>query len=314
MTAWCDVRLATQQLGGVLGPLAANAVLVASLAQVLGLDPGGSAPFAALLPLRIGGATEAPIAAATNAAVIVALAAACTYLFAALYGLRCRMLVHWLVFAAFGAPLAWLSIEMLARIRCDWIVAVLVAWNAGVGVAWAVVYRAEHANPSLATAALVVAITALAWPFLCLDELTLWTTLAGLAVWDVFAVTSSLGAFRLILNERQRRIWMAEDYELPAGLLFETDSGFSLGSGDFLLYAVLVGRSSMRGTSNAAAATLGLVAGHSITVFWSVAKPDGDSVPALPAALLLGMLLYFAVASFIAPALRASLPLDVVYA
>lgn len=239
-----------------------------------------------------------------NAAVVVALAVACSYLFTAFYTYRCDRAIHMVILAAFAAPVILLVIYVAVGSGADWVATTVIAWNLGAGAAWAIVYSNEH-RLSVTKPAVVGTSVALAWPLMCLDELTLWMSLAGLAIWDIFAVAAPCGAFRLIIMQQQLRRWRAESYELPPGLLYDTDSGFSLGTGDFLLYGVLVGRASMHGLAAAAAACLGMLVGLLITITMSFSLRN--TVPALPAAVVLGMLLYFAVAFFVTPTLSRHL-------
>lgn len=94
---------------------------------------------------------------------------------------------------------------------------------------------------------------------------------------------------------------MAEPHDFPAGLLYETESGFSLGTGDLLFYGVVVGRASMRGAASGAAAGLGVLLGQALNVAWSFGR-RGDSVPALPAAVAGGLACY-GLAALAAPCL-----------
>ena len=98
---------------------------------------------------------------------------------------------------------------------------------------------------------------------------------------------------------------MSEPHEFPPGLIYETDSGFSLGTGDFLFYGVVVGRAAMRGAAPATAACIGVLGGNVANVLWSAAK-RGDSVPALPMAIALGLAAYAAALCFALPVLRAA--------
>lgn len=292
----------------MITPITMDSILAGVLAFALQLEPSGSPPFNGLVPRQnvLQEPTgEAIVGASTNAAVIVALSAAGTYFFAALYSCRCKLAMHAVVFAAFSVPLTLLLLYVAASFGAEWVAGTCIAWNLGAGAAWAIVYSSEHRMP-LAKPAIVGASVALAWPFLCLDEFTFWVSLAGLVLWDMFAVTSPIGSFRIILAHQQQRTWMGDAPELPHGLLYESDTGFSLGTGDFLFYGVLVGRASMRGVAPAAAAYLGILIGIALTVMWSFVN-RGSSVPALPATLVLGMLLFASMAFLLSPMLSCHL-------
>ena len=94
---------------------------------------------------------------------------------------------------------------------------------------------------------------------------------------------------------------MSEPHEFPPGLIYETDSGFNLGTGDFLFYGVVAGRAAMRGAAPAAATAAGVLLGNVANVVWSH-RSGGDSVPALPMAIAAGLAAYVA-------AVGAALPL-----
>eukprot|EP00633_Aureoumbra_lagunensis_P007347 CAMPEP_0197323666 /NCGR_PEP_ID=MMETSP0891-20130614/70659_1 /TAXON_ID=44058 ORGANISM="Aureoumbra lagunensis, Strain CCMP1510" /NCGR_SAMPLE_ID=MMETSP0891 /ASSEMBLY_ACC=CAM_ASM_000534 /LENGTH=222 /DNA_ID=CAMNT_0042816359 /DNA_START=283 /DNA_END=951 /DNA_ORIENTATION=- len=203
--------------------------------------------------------------------------------------------MHWLNFLAMFVPTAWLVWRITSIM--------LLAYNIAIFTAYAILYREEHRIEKLSNCGILVAALALAWPASYLDEMSVWASLLALGCWDCFAVLISVGPFALILHEQQRRIWMGESSKLTPGLVYHSASGYDLGSGDLVVYAVLLLRSLMRRSLAVAFATLiGILTGHGITVLWSIRRREGNShdasrgtsVPALPAALALGLFLYFA--------------------
>lgn len=181
--------------------------------------------------------------------------------------------------------------------------AISIAWNASVGCVWTILFKREHKNQAKANISLLVICLTISWPFLCLDELSLGTVVVFLLVWDVFAVRSALGPFRLMAARQRERIWMSNAHVLPLGLLYETPSGFSLGTGDLAIYGVVSGRASMRGAAAAVVSALGVLVGHCSNVFW--AFRGGGSIPALPSAVIFSVSCCVCAAALAMPALRA---------
>lgn len=168
------------------------------------------------------------------------------------------------------------------------------ALNLGGGCAFFVIFREEHQHVDiLGNSALIIVCMSLSWPFLCLDEVSLWMTLLFLMAWDLFAVKFPIGPFQVILIKQQSHVWMSKQCDFPAGLLYETSSGFNLGSGDFLFYGVIVGHTFMYGTAPGVSSGLGVLLGQSANVIWSSSKLGG-SVPALPLAITSGLGCYIA--------------------
>ena len=128
--------------------------------------------------------------------------------------------------------------------------------------------------------------------------------------WDLFAVQCFIGPFQIIQIKQQSHICISKQCDFPAGLLYETTSGFNLGSGDFLLYGVIVGHTFMYGTAPGITSGLGVLLGQSANVVWSYSR-HGDSVPALPLAITSGLGCYIAVLHMALPALAAPLLLTI---
>lgn len=192
--AAAEEPLLGRQIGSMVRPVLAYFALVVGLVVALDLGPNGSPPFAPLLPGHPRTALDLE-AAFANAGCVVACAVAFTYAFAALYHNYSNEAMHALTGFAFGAPLAVLALYVSRR-RLDYPSAVYLAWNVGAGCAYAILFGGERGDDAAGRAALVVACAALAWPFLCLDETSLWTTLVALVLWDLFAVGCSFGPSR----------------------------------------------------------------------------------------------------------------------
>ena len=71
-------------------------------------------------------------------------------------------------------------------------------------------------------------------------------------------------------------------------------SGFSLGSGDLLFYAVMVGRSATAGIAELVAVITSVLAGLSITVV-ATFRSNRVAIPALPFVIVFSIISYFAV-------------------
>lgn len=293
------------QLESMIWPIMFDLALVTVLVHTLGLKPAGSTPFYPLLPRSVELCTtplDMIAAAAVNASTILVIAALFTYSFAILYRCYAIFLVHILAGVAFaiipGFLVLWVALDGL-----DWPLACVCASNLGNGSAFFVMFKGEHQLAELlGTSALTIVSVSLSWPFLCLDELSLWVTLAFFMAWDLFAVKCFIGPFQVILIKQRSQIWMSKHCDFPAGLLYETYSGFNLGSGDFLFYGVIVGHTFMYGTALGITSGLGMLLGQSSNVIWSCAK-QGDSVPALPLAITCGLGCYFVTRHLALPAI-----------
>mmetsp|Transcript_13615 Transcript_13615/g.42079 ORF Transcript_13615/g.42079 Transcript_13615/m.42079 type:complete len:268 (-) Transcript_13615:63-866(-) len=261
----------------------------------------GSLPFQPLLPQN-----TAMSNFLLDAGIVLILTVFLSYSFTALYWCSATGFMYALVGCAFAIPPAALSL-WVARSVIDWLSVVIFAWNIGGSSSWLVLYKAEHAvlfANVVANPALIVISVSLAWPFLCLAEFSLWATVLCLVVWDFFAVDCFIGPFRLVMLIRQQRTWISILCGLPPGLIYETTSGFSLGSGDVLIFGVIIGRASMRSEALAITTGLGVLLGQSINVVWTAGC--GGLTPALPVALGAGASCCVAAGCLICPATRSA--------
>ena len=134
----------------------------------------------------------------------------------------------------------------------------------------------------------------------------------ALIVWDVIAVLTPCGPLGYIMREETARALAIQEREqsrvrareqggtedddlpgmrLPPGLLYEGDL-FRLGTGDMLFYCVLVGRAAMSDWETFVMVLVAVLAGLAVTIGISFATKL--VVPALPAALVFGVVAYFA--------------------
>jgi len=199
------------------------------------------------------------------------------------------------------------------RVPFDAVSFVLVSVNFAVaGVAlifweiWA--HKAPLANMAarqgLATkAVLLFKCAGLTLPFMYMDEWTVWAFLVAIVVWDLFAVLTPCGPLRYVMLIHQQRLLNGDEFEMPPGMVYEGTS-FTLGTGDFVFYAVLAGRAAVAGYVPAAATLLAVVFAVLSTVYTTV-RSRHDTLPALPIAVVVGVLMFFASKYVLAPYVAA---------
>ena len=211
---------------------------------------------------------------------------------------------------AVGGSFVYLVRQACARYRLhlDWLVVIFAAHNL-VGTGLVLIYwepwvpvleRITRHWPTVVTiheryflnGYLVLYTVSLCWPFCCMQEWTVWTTLILLIIWDLFAVLTPCGPLRWIMNIEHQRIERGLDrFELPPGLIYETKM-FRLGTGDILFYGVLVGRAATVGYAVAVMCALAIYMGIVATI-WATLRSQRHAIPALPIALVLGIAVYF---------------------
>lgn len=242
-----------------------------------------------------------------NVSLIMSCVVGATLLFALLFRYRCQRTLHWFLSALFAVVYVLAFVGPVAELAgtLHWhidviTVAVLAAHLCVIGAG--AVFWEQLADTfvveAYSHAFIVFAMVALAWPFMVMPPLTLWLTLAALVVWDLIAVLAPWGPLRYVLELEAKRRLVGEEMT-PPGLVYETVS-FRLGTGDFLFYAVLVGRAADDGFVPAACCAVCLLAGVALTVVMTFHAPS-RTVPALPAALVLGGLGYVAGRFTVAP-------------
>ena len=247
-----------------------------------GLTSQGSDPFVRNLPFFAGfgenrtrflpnggGNTALALGTLYNALFLLSTVIFTTLLFLFFFRFRWRRACFIILIGSFVLTIAvapaYLTYMACSRfsIPLDWITVVLFSYNfAGVG---AVVIYWEHMQETLerweemlwdepagmaplATHQWLVHIylvlysAGIAWPFMCMDEWTVWAFLVLLVVWDLVAVLTPCGPLRYImLIEQRRKNEGAAEFKLPPGLIY-VNRLFTLGTGDLIFFGVVVGR------------------------------------------------------------------------
>ncbi len=152
---------------------------------------------------------------AVNVAAIMAGIVGSTIAVACLYALGARLVLH-AAAAAVGAAAVGLLVVVVALTAwpsLDAVTLTALVYNAGVGTTLCISMASRSMAWSLGWPCrlhILVLCVALAWPFLCLPEGTLWPTLLALVVWDCLAVLTPCGPLRLIVKgEQVRTRWHA---------------------------------------------------------------------------------------------------------
>ena len=307
-----------EQLACMAHPVTSICVCVVAYVWALGFDARGSPPLREKLPYeRASGDGAGAIAAgsALNALYLMCYVVGCTLLFVVLFKYRRRKTLLCLLAVLFGGVIgfffAFLCYRVLRawRVPCDAVSFVLAAVNVAVtGVAlifwdlWA--QKAPTANmvarQGLATKVfLLFKCAGLTLPFMFFDEWTVWAFLCAIVVWDLFAVLTPCGPLRYIMEIHQQRMLSGDEFEMPPGMVYEGTS-FTLGTGDFVFYAVLAGRAAVAGYVPAAATLLAVVFAVLSTVYTTV-RSSHDTLPALPIAVVIGVIMFFLSKYVLAP-------------
>lgn len=272
-------------------------VLVLVCAYVWGLDmqESGSAPFAPIRfrPGEDDTVTDRTLKGVVYASIIQAAIIVLTLLFVGMLHFRLEKTVYALVFITFSGFLAALPAYLLYCVSkwhefpVDAITFSLVFWNFGVVGAVAILW--ENAPRRLADLSLLLASVALTWPFCSLPELALWFLVLFMIIWDLFAVLTPIGPLRYAMYLEQQRKYMAEEFKMPSGMVFER-ALYQLGLMDLVFYGVIVGRAAMIDACTTIACVCAIIAGLIITI---AVTPENITIPALPITLTIGVAIYF---------------------
>ena len=306
-------------------------VFVASCMTILfvctmNMKPEGSEPFIGLMPyVQPQGETlwqNVLLGAVLNGAYIMAYVIVLTFLFLFLYAKLYARVLYTLLVGAFIVAVAsfsgyWLiSVCALYKIPLDQVTIAFLIFNVVVGGVVCVYYAPLHhvLFPQFADGGnayfsrpmnfyLLLHAVALAWPFACFSEWTVFFTLCFLIVWDLLAVLTPCGPLALIMKINRRRVFLGEEtFELPPGLVYHHRL-FNLGTGDITFYAVLVARAALIGYLNALSCVVALTFGIYLTVLCTI-HSTREALPALPIALGLGICSFFLVRFLLVPFLQ----------
>lgn len=145
----------------------------------------------------------------------------------------------------------------------------------------------------------------ISWLLFSLSEITLGIFSFLMILWDIFAVTHPSGPISYLLYQRKSWIYMSEPFpDLPAGLSYKTPS-YELGTGDIIFLGVLVGRGGMtHDPYTTICCVYAVLMGYVLACVHSIVMKK--TVPALPAALGIGILFYI-LCRFFQPQLMISL-------
>eukprot|EP01065_Artemidia_motanka_P009189 TRINITY_DN14693_c0_g1_i1.p1 TRINITY_DN14693_c0_g1~~TRINITY_DN14693_c0_g1_i1.p1 ORF type:complete len:447 (+),score=89.73 TRINITY_DN14693_c0_g1_i1:182-1522(+) len=222
-----------------------------------------------------------------NALIVVGFFVVITFLMVLLYKLRCmKVIAGWLVIssAAILYFMAWIWFDLFCvkyQIPYDTLTVTILMWNFGtVGVTC--IYWRGH--PKMTQAYLVATSAIMAWFLTRFPEWTTWVLLAAIACYDLYAVLSTAGPLKALVEESQKR------GEPIPGLVYESKS-YKLGLGDFVFYSVLVGRASMYMYITWEVCFVAILTGLCGTL--SCLGAFQKALPALPISIFTGIAVYF---------------------
>mmetsp|Transcript_35837 Transcript_35837/g.94158 ORF Transcript_35837/g.94158 Transcript_35837/m.94158 type:complete len:321 (+) Transcript_35837:136-1098(+) len=144
----------------------------------------------------------------------------------------------------------------------------------------------------LQQAYLIIISALLAWSATRLPEWSTLGLLAAVALWDLYAVLTPSGPLKLLVEEAEMR-----GDPIP-GLVYQ-GADIKLGLGDFVFYAVLVGRASYGGSAVLLACAVAILAGLCATL--ALLPILQRVLPALPISIAVGIIIYFLACGTLTP-------------
>ena len=299
-------------------PVVLNVMIVVATAVALSLEPSGNLPFqkwivySAPSTAAVASGAVAPdglgwrvLGAALNVTFIMTISVAMTYLFVVFFRYRQEWVLSIILilgFIFFQGGFAFVLVVALHKkvlgLALDSITCALLIWNFTLGGSLSMFWRSafhEHGDVVRTkkwceNGYLILMTAAIAWPFLCFTELTVWSILLVLVVWDTLAVLIPCGPLRYVMLAEFARMRRAEKWTMPPGIIYEANR-FRLGLGDFIFYGVVAGRAAMHGYVPAVATICALLFGVAVTVVATL-QSTKVSLPALPIALVLACSAY----------------------
>eukprot|EP01102_Stenamoeba_stenopodia_P012980 TRINITY_DN4148_c1_g1_i1.p1 TRINITY_DN4148_c1_g1~~TRINITY_DN4148_c1_g1_i1.p1 ORF type:complete len:427 (-),score=75.53 TRINITY_DN4148_c1_g1_i1:62-1342(-) len=280
------------------------------------------------------------LGSALNALLFVAMVLLVTCLFVVLYKYRClKVLYTWLIgstgmlLAVFGSTLFYVMLQGY-NIPFDWISFSFLVWNFSVGGLMSIFW---YGPMKVQQGYLIIVSVLLAVFFTKLPEWTTWAILAGVAIYDLFAVLCPRGPLKVLVETAQERrepipallysgslfMMMAgndeddnsvndalmEDNEIQVGgamqpmQVIEPEPqrrrSIKLGLGDFVFYSVLVGRAALFDIITVFTCFIGIITGLFFTLL--LLAIFRKALPALPISIFFGLVFYILTKEFLLP-------------
>ena len=299
-----QVEFVASQVMQMLAPVTFVIVVVSAVCASLNLNSdSGSPPFKQYMIRQYNASSSASqiladsiINASSILAVIVITTCYFVYLFAYRRGTTMYsilVLSYVCILGLFPGYLMYRAFEEW-RVPFDYItLVVFILWNFSV-VCTFIIFEQSLPMPSrvrVQNVLLLIIASALVFPFACLPEWTIWTTLVLLIIYDLWAVLTKYGILRKAMVIQKRRMLMADEFVLPPGMVYEGET-FFLGLGDMIFYGVICARAAIIDLPTALAADLATLAGLAVTVVITSCYSD-EPLPSLPVTLALGIATYF---------------------
>jgi len=290
------VREHIERLVCLVYPTVLLSGLCIGIVVLFDIPPDGSEPFLSLLPYP-GPYTNESVAiqvwyANANALMIMAFVVFLTYLFVGMFRFRLAFVMKVCVIASFAVSWGGFTGYALSQAAAmDYLTLIVVSLNVAATGVFAVFFVSKDAW-IIGNIFLVALGAIISWPFACLPELTVLFFLVWMLIWDMIAVCTPCGPLRYALYIQQKRVWMAEDeFVLPRGMVLRLNL-YELGLGDLIFFGVVVARGATVNYETTIACVCAMLASVVFTVIATVVA--GQTIPALPIAMIIGIIAYVA--------------------
>lgn len=219
-----------------------------------------------------------------------------TYLFMFIFLNKKKILLYLLCSLAFNIPSTLLTFVIIIKfsnilmIPIDYFTLFIILWNVFICIPFIILNEDLNCN-LLRNICILYTSISISWLIFSLNELTILLFIILMILWDIFAVYHPYGPISIIMSQRQHWIYMSESYiEIPNGLSYIT-SNYQLGTGDIIFLGVIIGRGSMtRQVYTIISCIQSILMGYIIACLHSIIVKR--TVPALPSALFIGVLIY----------------------